>query len=326
MRILVTGASGFIGKPLVRSLLDQGHEVLAFCRHPEKLLTDGITGAVLKKGDLTDAGQVKGAVEGCHQVYHLGALARTWSPQAAHFDRVNIEGTRHILEASLRTGVNRVLHASTVMAIGPSDGFVADESTPLSPTPLSHYQRTKAEAERLAVHYGRKGLDVVIASPSLVFGPSAGERRVSFNRFLQDFIQGKPVVIPGNGKQLMNCVFLDDVVDGLLRVMHGAQAGEKYILGGDNLSVEELGRLVNRITGASRRVVHIPFWAGRMAGLVEIARARMTGGTPLVTWSSIETYRHSWAYASEKAVRELGYRKRPLEEGLRVTIQWLEDH
>ena len=326
MKIFVTGGTGFIGRALIQSLTEQGHEVRVLTRSPHKLNNNRHPAFIPIQGDLSDVALLRRAINGCRQVYHLAALARAWSPHPDEFDRSNIEGTRNILEASLQAKAVRVVHTSTVMTTGPTDGFIADESTPIPLHHLSHYQRTKAIAEQQVAKYVQKGLSVVIVAPSLVYGPGTSERSMSFNRFLHSFLTGKPVVIPGNGTQRLNCIYLEDVVRGHLFAMERGRIGERYILGGENVSLHELVMLVNEISGINRKLFHVPYWVAKIAGLIDETRARMIGGTPVLTWKSVEIYRHSWTYSSEKAIRELGYSPRTLREGLELTFRWLQSN
>ena len=325
MKIFVTGGTGFIGTSLIKRLAGQGHEVIAMARRPEKLPSTNHSHIHPIPGDLADPVLLSRSMEGCRQVYHLAALAKSWARNPGEFDQTNIEGTRNVMEAGRKAGVERVVHTSTVMVMGPTDGFIANESTPIPRDHLSHYQRTKAVAEDLVSQYNQKGLKIVTVSPSLVYGPGLGNRRVSFNRFLHDFLTGKPVVIPGHGTQSFNCVYLEDVVTGHLLAMERGQPGERYILGGENISLRDLLQLVNKMTGLNKKIFHVPFGVAKTLGLIDEARARLFGGTPLLTWNSVETYRHSWAYSSEKAIRELGYTPRPLQEGLNLTLRWLQN-
>jgi nucleoside-diphosphate-sugar epimerase len=323
MKLFVTGGTGFIGHALIQRLAEQGHEIRVLTRRPEKLSAGDLPGILPVVGDLSNLTVLRKAMEGCYQVYHLAALAQAWAPRAQEFDRSNIEGTRNLLEAARHAGAARVVHTSTVMVIGPTDGFVANESRPIPTHHLSHYQRTKAAAEREVAESVQRGLSVVTVSPSLVYGPGTGERRNSFNRFLHDFLTGRLVAIPGDGSQFLNCAYLDDVVSGHLLAMERGRIGERYILGGENISVRDLVCLVNEVAGLNRAILHIPFWVAGVAGLVEQIRARLTGCTPLLTRESVEIYRHSWAYSSDKAIRELGYQPRGLREGLELTVRWL---
>ena len=325
MRIFVTGGTGFIGSALIKRLFQMGHEVVALARNLKGLTASNLEKAIPVEGDLSDSSLLYRAMKGCQQVYHLAALARSWAPLNNQFDRTNIEGTRNILEACKRAHVERMVYTSTVMAIGPTDGFVADESRANSPRPLSHYQRTKAEAETVVASYAKEGLPVLMVLPTMVYGRGISHRRISFNRFLQDFLRGLPLIIPGNGSQQLNCAYLDDVVTGHLLAMEHGKTGERYILGGENIHLHDLEATVNRIAGMNRKIFFVPFWMAKMAGWVEEARARLMRGSPMITWSSVETYRRSWAYSSKKAMTELRYSPRPLSEGLKLTMEWLRE-
>ena len=325
MRIFVTGGSGFIGRALIKALAEQGHEVRVLTRQPDQLNPPPHPAITTIPGDLSEPPLLRKAMTGCQQVYHLAALARPWARQVDEFDRSNIEGTRNILQVSLEAGIKRMIHTSTVMATGPTDGFVADESTPLPRRYLSHYQRTKAIAEEQVKEFVRKGLPAIIVRPSLVYGPGISKRAASFNQLLHAFLTGKPIMIPGNGRQRLNCVYLEDVVMGHLKAMEQGRIGECYILGGENITVDEIVILINKTMGIKRKIMHIPYWTAKVAGLIDETRARIIGGTPLITWSSVETYRHSWTCSSKKAMRELGYQPRLLKEGLKPTLQWTQD-
>lgn len=324
MTVFVTGGTGFIGRALIAALVARGDAVRALARRPEALAAVAPSASPVA-GDLSDPDALARAMDGCRQVYHVAAAVRAWLPDPAEYDRVNVVGTRNVLEAARRAGVERIVHTSTVMALGPSDGSVLDETAAEPVRHLSHYARTKAAAERVVAEFVGRGLDVVIVSPSLVFGRAAGARRVSFNRFMHDFLRGRPIVIPGDGSQRLNAVYLDDVVTGHLQAMAVGQPGQRYILGGENASVRQLAALVNQISGSSRRLVHVPFGLAKAAGLLDATRARLTGGTPLLTWDSVEIYRHSWAYRSDKAMRELGYRPRSLRAGIALTFAWFSE-
>ena len=325
MRVFVTGGTGFIGNPLIKKLLQIGHEVVALTRKTKDLTASSLKEVIPVEGDLSDSSLLYRAMKGCQQVYHLAALARSWAPRSHHFDRTNIDGTRNLLDACKQARIERVVYTSTAMAIGPTDGFVADESRSNAPHPVSHYQRSKAAAERVVSTYVKGGLPVIMVLPSLVYGQGISQRRISFNRFLQDFIRGLPLIIPGDGTQQLNCAYLDDVVTGTLLAMQHGKVGERYILGGENIYLRDLEAIVNQIAGMKRKIFFVPFWMAKFVGLIEEARARLMHGTPMLTWSSVETYHHSWAYSSQKAITELGYSPRPLSEGLRMTIEWLRE-
>ena len=324
MTVFVTGASGFIGQALTRRLARQGMNVRVLIRDPRKGFPGNLPNTSCIQGDLSNGKLLVQAMRECSQVYHLAALARAWAPDSQEFDRTNIEGTENILKAAQIANVERVVHTSTVMALGPTGGFIADESNPFPKQAISHYQRTKIEAEKKVKHFLDQGLSIIIASPSLVFGPGTGIRPNSFNRFLLDFARGRPVFIPGNGSQSLNIVYVEDVVDGLIQAMERGQTGARYILGGENIQVKNLESLIREVTGLKNKVHYVPFWAAKTAGFIEEIRARLTKDIPRFTWKGMEVYKHSWVYSSEKALQELDYHPRPLKEGIAQTCDWIK--
>jgi len=213
--IFITGASGFIGQALTQKLIREGQTVRILLRDPRKTLPPEFQKAEIVIGDLSNAETLADAMKGCTQVYHLAALARAWAPKPQDFDRANIKGTENILKSAQKAEVKRLVYTSTVMTLGPTDDFIADESSHFSNRVISHYQRTKIEAEKRITHFLDKGPNIIIASPGLVYGPGREIRSNSFNRVLLDYLTGKPVFIPGKGSQSLNVVYIDDVVDGL---------------------------------------------------------------------------------------------------------------
>ncbi|HEX9758970.1 MAG TPA: NAD-dependent epimerase/dehydratase family protein [Nitrospiria bacterium] len=322
--IFITGASGFIGQALTQKLIREGQTVRILLRDPRKTLPPEFQKAEIVIGDLSNAETLADAMKGCTQVYHLAALARAWAPKPQDFDRANIKGTENILKSAQKAEVKRLVYTSTVMTLGPTDDFIADESSHFSNRVISHYQRTKIEAEKRITHFLDKGPNIIIASPGLVYGPGREIRSNSFNRVLLDYLTGKPVFIPGKGSQSLNVVYIDDVVDGLIRVAEQGQNGNRYILGGENIKLNDLEGLIQEVTGLKHKVRYVPFWTARTAGLIEHFRARLTGNTPRLTWKAIEAYKHSWVYSSEKAINEVGYRPRSLKEGIAQTCEWIK--
>ena len=324
MKIFVTGGTGFIGEALTRKLIAQGNEVRLLIRNRDSTIEKDFPEIQVITGNLSDVEKLRQGMKGCHQVYHLAALAKHWARNPQDFYQTNTLGTQNLLEAALLANVERVVYTSTVMVIGPTDENIGTESTPYPSQYHSHYQRTKADAEKKVETILGKGLKVITACPSLVYGPGKVVRRNSFNAFLHDFIKGKPVFVPGDGSQAINCVYLEDVVDGLLLCMERGRIGERYILGGENIQIKDLVHLVQRIAEINRRIFHIPIGLAKIIALLEEARALLTRTTPRITWESVGVYRHSWVYSSEKAMGELGYNPRSLEEGITLTCQWLQ--
>lgn len=321
MTVFVTGATGFIGGALLKRLLDQAKGVHLLVRPGSSLTLDHPKIRVFH-GGLDDLAVLKKGMRGCDALFHLAAWVRTASDDRLLLDRTNVEGTRRIIEAASSEGIRKVVYTSSVVAIGPSNGTVADEKTIRRTGFLTGYERTKALAEEEMVEAARNGFPAVIVSPSLVFGPTDSLKRYSFNRFLLDFITGRFTVLPGDGEQVINAVYIDDVVEGHLLALEEGRIGERYILGGENTSLNALAELVNGLLKKKRRPPHLPLPLLKGASWIEWGLSAMLGREPRITPRSIAVYRHDWAYSSEKAKAELGYRPIPLREGVKRVIDW----
>ena len=321
MTVFLTGATGFIGGALLRRLLDQAESVRLLVRPGSTPALDHPKIQVFR-GGLDDLAVLKEGMRGCDALFHLAAWARTASEDRRLFDRTNVEGTRRIIEAAASEGVGKVVYTSTVVAIGPSNGAAADEKTVRRTGFLTEYERSKALAEEEMMAAARKGFPAVVVSPSLVFGPTDSLKRYSFNRFLIDFVAGKFTFLPGDGKQVINAVYIDDVVDGHLLALEKGKVGERYILGGENCSLNALAESVIDHLKKKRRPIHLPLPFLKGLSWMEWGLSAIQGKEPRITPGSIAIYRHDWAYSSDKAKRELGYRPLPLKEGIKRVAAW----
>lgn len=319
-KVLVTGGTGFIGRRLVERLLQQGQQVRLLVRPTslqKGLLPEGVDVAW---GDVTDERAVREAMCGCLRVFHLAVLPKPWARDPGEFAAVNVSGTRHVMAAALDEGVERVVHTSSMVTFGPTDGTVADEEQARShPHFHSHYEHTKWLAEFEVRGFVEKGLSAVIVNPTVVLGPAyplpRGLRGRSY-RFLSGGIPGAVGSRIGRPGRLSNLVYIDDVVEGHLLAMDRGRTGEKYILGGDNVSSQDYLKLAQEISSLPLGRLRLPVGFLEMLGQVEEARARLWGGPPLIT-HSMSAYRHDWAFSCRKAQEELGYRYR----GFRQAVQ-----
>ncbi|HZR46924.1 MAG TPA: NAD-dependent epimerase/dehydratase family protein [Candidatus Manganitrophaceae bacterium] len=321
MTLFLTGATGFIGGALLRRLLDPAEAVHLLVRPGSSPALDHPKVRVFR-GGLDDLAVLKEGMRGCDAVFHLAAWVRTASDDRLLFDRINVEGTRRIIEAASSEKVRRVVYTSSVVAIGPSNGTVADEKTVRRTGFLTDYERSKALAEEEMTAAARDGFPAVIVSPSLVFGPTDSLKRYSFNKFLLDFIAGRLTVLPGDGKQVVNAVYIDDVVEGHLLALEKGRIGERYILGGENISLDALSERVIDLLKKNRRPLHLPLPLLKGLSWIEWGLSTMLRKEPRITPKSIAMYRHDWAYSSDKAKAELGYRPIPLDEGIRKLVDW----
>lgn len=326
MKIFLTGGTGFIGGALLRRLIGRGDQIRLLVRS-ESSFPDPPSQIELVRGTLSDLDVLRAGMRGCDALFHLAAWVRIASKDSSLFERTNIEGTRRILSAASEEGIKKVVYTSSVIAIGPSGRAAANEET-IRKTPfLTDYERTKTLAEaEVRFQALQNGLPAVIVSPSLVFGPTSSLTRYSFNRFIWEFAAGRMPGLPGDGKQTINPVYIDDVVEGHLLALDKGKRGERYILGGENISIEGLAIKINDLLPKKRPLRKIPLPLLKGLSWIELGLSQMQRREPRVTPRSVEVYRHHWAYSSKKAETELGYHPMPLQEGLEKTVVWILNH
>lgn len=329
-RILVTGGSGFIGQHLVAALVARGQQVTILDPRPPRPASPGLCDPGSRDptahhiaGSVLDPERVHEALEGVDEVYHLAALPGMWVPRRDDFHAVNSSGTARILAAARQRGVSRCLHCSTesILFGGTANAGFA-ETTPTSAGDMAGaYTLSKWEAEQHALQAAAAGLPVVIANPTMPIGPHDHgltpptamlcyflRRRI---QFYFDFV--------------LNLVDVRDVAAGLILAMERGRPGERYILGGENLSLRALLDQMAAITGRSRLCVPVPAALARMtAAAMEFIADRATGRAPAATVEGVRIAMRSHALSIEKSRRDLGYSPRPVEEALRDTIAWIE--
>ncbi len=317
MRVLVTGATGFTGGHLARALHERGHRVRALVRDPSK--ADGLRAAGIEvvKGDLVSAAEVLQAVQGCEAVYHIGAVYREARFADEVYRQINVEGTRHVLEACRVAGVDRVIHCSTVGVHGDVKA-PADESAPFGP--LDVYQESKLAGEQLARQYFDAGLPGTIFRPVGIHGP--GDMR--FHKLFRTIANGTFRMI-GDGDVLYHMTYIDDLVEGIIRCgEHPAAVGQTYILCGPRYTtITELAAAVARAVGRPPPRGHIP--AGPVLAAAKICESvcRPLGIEPPLHKRRLDFFLVDRGFSSAKAAREIGYVPQvPLEEGLGRTANW----
>jgi len=316
--ILVTGATGFIGRRLTERLIARGDEVRAFARRPPAGLS--IQGGEMVLGDVADADAVGRATRGCDIVVHLAARRARWHRDPRVFERTNVQGTRNVLEAAARVGVRKVLIISTYLVLGPSGDRLTDERDFGSLTRFhSEYQRTKYLADQEARRYCEQGLPVVELFPASCYGPTRRRGESPVTDVARAAASGRPVPLVGNGDHPRSLVFMGDVVQGLIAALDFAPPGQQYILGGDNTTVRQFLACVAEVAGRPVRTVPVSEGMARAAGSLVERLAPVIGVAP-VTRSTFDILFADWAVSSEKAERELGYRITPLKEGLQHTL------
>lgn len=320
MRVLITGATGYVGGGVARRLLAGGHEVTALCRPGrEEALPAGCRPSV---GDLRDPPSLRRALAGREVLIHMGALVRMWARDRREFDRVNVEGLAAVLRAAEEAGVGRIIYTSTVVALGPTDGAVGDEMFEREHQSFcTDYERTKWIAERLVREKLAAGAPITVVYPGVVYGPGAPTEGNLLRRMLADHLAGRLKARLGRGDLRICYAFVDDVAEGHRLALERGRPGRGYILGGENATLDDLFGILARLTGRPPPRRAVPYWAGETLGRVLQMVASVTGSHPAVTAGVVRTFRHEWAYSSERAISEIGYRITPLAEGMRATIE-----
>ncbi len=327
MNVLITGATGFIGSELALYLADQGITVHALCRSEEKARKYiHHPNIIIFKGDIENQESLNKAITGCEQVYHLAAFARVWHRDPEHYYRVNVEGTRNVLKASIEHDVKKVVFTSTAGVLGPSNKYLTNE---LSPTPeklFTHYERSKKKAEELALSYCDKDLNVVIVNPSRLFGPGMLNESNSVSKLIMDYINGKWHFLPGNGRSIGNYAYIKDIVRGHVAAMNKGRSGERYILGGENLSYIEFFERSGKLVDKQHRLYPFPLWMMLTASWFFKLFAVLFNAPPLITPPWVRKYAHNWQLDTAKAESELEYAITPFDEAVEVTIEYFKKH
>src|SRR5271165_4355470 len=325
MKCFVTGATGFLGSHVARQLLVRGAELRLLVRPTSR--TDNIDGLAAEHviGDLRDPESLKKGMEGCEFVFHVAADYRLWSLNRQELYDSNVEGTRNILQAARDTGVRRVIYTSSVATMGfGNNGRLTDESTPVTiSNMIGDYKRSKFMAERLAIEAGQAGQNVVMVNPTTPIG----ERDIKptpTGRIVVDFLRRKFPAYVDTGLNLVDVV---DCAHGHLLAMEKAIPGERYILGGENLTLKQILDKLAAITGLPSPKVKLPYAMAYATGVVDtLVTGRMMKREPRVTLDSVRMGRKKMFVTSAKAERELGWSPGPVDGALQRAVEWFRAH
>ncbi len=318
---LVTGASGFIGSHVVRLLLERGDRVRILVRSSSRKSNIEGLGCEVITGDLKDAKSLLRCVQGCKRVYHVAADYRLWSKTPQEIYDNNVGGTRNLLSACCEAGVERVVYTSTVGTIGMrKDGLPANEDSPVSlDDMIGHYKRSKFMAEQVAHEFAASGLPVVIVNPTTPIG--AGDiKPTPTGKIILDFVKGR---LPAYVDTGLNIVGVQDVARGhLLAEEHGV-VGERYILGGENRSLEEILEALARISGRKMPRFPIPWIVALLAGYLDnFVIGTILRREPFIPLDGVRMARYKMYVSSDKARRKLGYDPQPAEQALHEAVDY----
>jgi dihydroflavonol-4-reductase len=325
MSVLVTGANGFVGAAIVRALLAEGREVKALvritsdCRNLEALPVE------VRIGDITDPASLRGALAGCRFVIHAAADYRLWTNDRTAMYRTNVDGSVHVVAAAAELGIERLVYTSSVAALGThADGSPATEDSPVSLADMvGHYKRSKFLAEQAVRDAAsRLRVPVVVVNPSTPIGPG-DIKPTPTGRIIVDAATGR---IPAYVDTGLNVVHVDDVARGHLLALTNGRDGERYILGGADLSLREILALVAREVGRRPPSVRLPRLPLYPAAVVAEAIARVTQREPRLTLDGLRMAAKHMYFSSHKAEVELGYHARPAEVAIHDAVAWFRSH
>ncbi|MES1216958.1 MAG: NAD-dependent epimerase/dehydratase family protein [Bacteroidota bacterium] len=324
MKILVTGASGYVGNNLAHALADMGNEVHALVRSAsakELLQHKNIT---IFKGDILEKESLLVAMKGCRQVYHTAAMVGVWAKDPSVYYSVNVEGTRNVLDAALQNVVEKLVFTSTCGVIGPSLKEPMRENDPRIAGFIVDYELSKKMGEDLVFQYAKEGMNAVIVSPSKVYGPGNVSHSLTANAVIEKFLKKGIAFIPSPGTYKACFAYIDDIVNGHLLAMEKGRAGEKYILGGVNISYHEFFDRIRTISSCKGRIIHLPRKVVKSWAFLQLLNYKITGSHPRFTLKAVETVFSNYTFSSEKASKELGYSITSLEEAIKKTIHHLK--
>lgn len=327
MKVLVTGANGFLGAKLVRRLAEAGFEVRAMMRRTQGSELAGLPGVEPWAGEISKEADVRAALQGVEQVYHLAAISTDWAADPRDFYRINVEAGLQLFRLCREAGVKRILVTSTAGTIGPpdpDDTQAVDEDHIRRVRFFTDYECSKIILEERIQYLVRQGMDIVVVNPTRVYGPGPIERKNAYLILIRSYLHRAFAPYPAFKRQLANMAFVDDVVEGHLLAMARGRAGERYLLGGPNVTFDDLFATLTKLTGKKGRPIAIPLGLFAFGASVAKLRTRLFKKAPMVTHAWIEKTRYSCPVSSEKAIRELGYAPHSYEDALRKTVAYID--
>ena len=323
MRALVTGATGFVGAAVAKALVAAGWQVRVLVRSGSDRGNLQPLAVQIVEGELADTGSLERALEGCDGLFHVAADYRLGTRDPRPLYRTNVEGTRNILGAARTVGVPRIVYTSSVATVGiPADGAPGDERTPvILGNMIGHYKRSKYLAEEVAREAARAGLSVVIVNPSTPVGPG-DIKPTPTGQLVLDAACGRMPAYVDTG---LNIVHVDDVAAGHLMAFERGHAGERYILGGEDMSLQTILAQIAGLTGRKPPRIRLPYGVVLPMAYLAEGFAKLSGRTGRLTLEGVRMSRKRMFFSSDKAVRDLGYRWRPPQEAFADALRWFRE-
>ena len=323
MLVFLTGATGFVGSHVARALAAQGADLRLLVRSSSDLRNIQELQAERVVGDLRDAASLKKAIAGCEVVFHVAADYRLWVRDPEQMYRSNVEGTKAILEAARENKVRRVVYTSSVATMGfPSNGHLANEDSPVSlANMIGPYKRSKFMAEEIAIGAGRSGMDVVVVNPTT----PVGERDIKptpTGRIVVDFLKKKFPAYVDTG---LNLVDVAECARGHVAALEKGKSGQRYILGGENLTLKQILDKLAAITGLPSPRMKVPYVVALATGVVDqVFTGYIRRREPRATIDAVRMGRKKMFVSSRKAERDLGWKTVPVDDALRRAVEWFQ--
>jgi len=320
VRALVTGATGFVGAAVARALLTRGWQVRVLARPGSERANIASLAVDVAAGDLKDPRSLEEALQDCRALFHVAADYRLGARDSRELYRTNVDGTRNILGAARAAGVERIVYTSSVATVGiPLDGSPGNEATPVTlEQMIGHYKRSKYLGEQVALEAARAGCPIVIVNPSTPIGPG-DIKPTPTGRIVLDAAAGRMPAYVDTG---LNVVHVDDVAAGHLQAFDRGRVGERYILGGDDLTLQQILVAIAALVGRRPPRVRLPYAAVLPMAYVAEAYAALSGRSGRLTLEGLRMSRKRMFFASDKARQELGYGWRPPVEAFQDAISW----
>jgi dihydroflavonol-4-reductase len=320
---LVTGATGFLGSHVARQLLARGEQVRVLARpHNDRRALEG-SGAEIVEGDLRDAASLDRAVAGTSRIFHVAADYRLWAPDPREIYESNVTGTRNLLEAARRAGVERFIYTSTVATVAVDRPELPTEATQSSlDEMIGHYKRSKWLAEKEVLDAAKGGFPAVVVMPTTPVGPGDWKPTPT-GKIILDFLKGK---MPGYVETGLNFVGVEDAAAGHLLAAEKGKLGERYLIGAENLTLKQLLDILARITGRPAPRLRIPHSVALAAAYADTLISRMRGRAPQIPVEGVKIARHTMFVDCSRAHRELGFVAGPVAAALERAVQWYEEH
>ncbi len=318
-KVLVTGASGFVGSAIARALGRRGDDVRVLMRSTS--VRTNIEGEAFEiaEGDMLDRAAMIEAMDGVRYLFHVAADYRLWAPDPEEIVRNNLEGTRAVMEAALATGVERIVYTSSVAALKPIAGMAVDETSRHSEqTVIGAYKRSKLVAERLVERMAGEGLPAVIVSPSTPIGPRDVKPTPTGRIIVQAANGGMPAFVDTG----LNLVHVDDVAQGHLLALEKGRTGENYILGGEDVRLKDMLAAICALVGRRPPRLQLPRAPLYPLAWCSEAVARYTGNEPMLTVDALNMSKYHMFFSSKKAQDELGFTARPYQQAIADAVAW----